>query len=236
MNPSIRSLRSKLVLVAALSALCGCQSVRDALPFSANEPERKPLPPSMENRLERLLHQVTYSKGSTLLGQLRELSAFGAYATQPVIDRLLKSEDVKLRAGAVYVLGEIDRLDGDPRAREAVITALSDSERSVRLEAARALMESGDKSGASLLVDALDDADRGVRIRAFFALSQAAGNRYDYDPDAPIAARKVAVERFRGHFQSASASEIERPAASEFEPAPIAPSSESPPTGTVSEG
>jgi hypothetical protein len=234
MNPSFRNLRSVLVLSAALAAMCGCQSVRNALPFSDDEPERKPLPPAMVNRLDRLLHQVTYSKGSTLLGQLRELSAFGAYATQPVIDRLLASEDAKLRAGAVYVLGEIDRLDGDTRAREAVHGALSDPDNSVRLEAARALMETGDKRGAGLLVDALCDADRGVRIRAFLALSQAAGNRYAYDPDAPDAERRAAMERFRGYFESAGAADIGLPTASEFEPAPIAPAPTS--AGVVTEG
>lgn len=233
MNPSIRNCAIPFALSAILLGTTACQSVWNALPFTDEEPVRKPLPSAMQNRLDRLLHQVTYSKGSTLLGYLRELSAFGSYATQPVIDQLLVSPDAKLRAGAVYVLGEIDRLDGDKQAREAVNSALSDVDRVVRLEAARALLESGDQRGAGELVTALDDPQRGVRIRAFLTLSQAAGARYDYDPDASTEARRVAVERFRGHFQDSGAAEIELPHAPEFEPAPIAPA---PVEGSVSEG
>jgi HEAT repeats len=207
-------------LCVALLSTAGCQTLRDRF-TSDSKDELKPLPTAMANRLDRLLHQVQYANGTTLLAQLREISAFGSYATEPVIERILASNDPKQRAGAVFVLGEIDRLDGDSVAREAVTKALSDSDRAVRMEAARALLESGDQRAADILVSALDDAERGVRIRAFLSLQSAAGERYDYHPDAPSEARRVAAERFRNHFATTNVEKITAP---EFEPATVLPS------------
>ncbi len=193
-----------LFIVPAFGSGCSFAPKDETASYAVDKSEQRPLPAALQNRLERLLHEIQFAQGTTLLAELRELSAFGNYATQPVIDRMLKSDDVRLRAGAIYVLGEIDRLDGDPRAKEAVAAALSDNDRSVRLEAARALLESGDKRAANLLVDALDDPLRGVRIRAFLSLSTAAGEKYGYDPDGASEVRRAAADRFRSHFASAA--------------------------------
>src|SRR5262245_26809255 len=136
---------SALLLCVPFAVLGGC-----TLPF-ASEPERPPLTRALQNRLDRLMHQLHYARGATLLQQLREVSAFGEDASQPAIDRLRGNDDGRLRAGGVYVLGEIDRLEGDTRARDAIRGALRDPDRMVRLEASRALLEAGEKDAAAEL-------------------------------------------------------------------------------------
>jgi HEAT repeat protein len=190
----IRALTALVFVIAA----AGCS----ALPFGGEPEGPPPLTPALQNKLDRLMHQVRYSRGPTLLKQLREISAFGRYATAPVRDQLLASDEARLRAGAVFVLGEIDRLDGDEAARDAVRSALADPDRTVRLEAGRALLEAGVKDGAVELIAALEDPQRGVRMRAFLALAHAAGERFGYDVDASTDQRRVAAERFRDHFET----------------------------------
>lgn len=198
MTMELRIALRTLLAAWALTAT-GCGVLSTAAP---DEAPRTVLSPALQARLDRLMHEIRYSKGQTLLAQLREISAFGKHAVAPVIAGPLADTDARLRAGAVYVLGEIDRLEGDARARQAVVSALNDSDGTVRLEAARALLESGDLSGADLLVTALDDTQRGIRVRAFLTLSSATGESFGYNPDATSELRRAAAQRYRAHFQS----------------------------------
>lgn len=198
MTMELRTTLRTLLTAWALTA-SGC-AVFSTPP--ADDAPRTALSPALQARLDRLMHEIRYSKGQTLLAQLREISAFGKHAVAPVIAGPFADADARLRAGAVYVLGEVDRLEGDARAREAVIKALRDSDGAVRLEAARALLEAGDMSGADLLVTALDDTQRGIRVRAFLTLSSATGESFGYNPDATPELRRAAAERYRTHFQS----------------------------------
>lgn len=190
--------------LALAFALAGCASKTS--PEEGTFEPTKALAPALQARLDRLLHEVRYSKGQTLLAQLREISAFGRNAVEPVLSGLLTSKDARLRAGAVFVLGEIDRLEGDERARKAVSEALADPDNAVRLEAARSLLESGDQRGADVLVQALDDSERGIRVRAFLSLTSASGDSFGYNPDAAAELRRAAAERFRAHFRSRATS------------------------------
>jgi len=193
----------------------GCRTVRAAdswgpvllillvswLPSCTTSKADQELSGPLADKLEELLHRVQYSQGLARLGDLRELSAFGKAATRPVKERLLKSDNPQLRSNAVYVLGEIYRLDRDREALEAVRGAMSDRDRLVRLEAARALLESGDYGGVDELLEALDDPGRGIRARAFLALSDAAGGvDFGYRAAADSASRQEPIARFRAYF------------------------------------
>ncbi|MBI4878298.1 MAG: HEAT repeat domain-containing protein [Planctomycetes bacterium] len=189
--------RRALVLVnlAACAWLAACAA--DPVPL----PGDKPLSPSLQSRLDETLRRVQNSQGEARVGYLRTLSGFGRYATPSVIEQLLRSERPQLRADAVFVLGEINRLEGDADALAAVREAMNDTHRVVRLEAARALLEAGDLRGVGDLIVALDDPDGRTRATAFDALKRAAGGMdYGYSPAANPAERNAAMERFRAHF------------------------------------
>ncbi|MFG0315911.1 MAG: HEAT repeat domain-containing protein, partial [Planctomycetota bacterium JB042] len=143
------------------------------------------LPPALETQMNEAVTRVKHTRGVDKLGNLRMLSAFGSHATEKVEVELLASDDPLLRSNAVFVLGEIYRLEGDPNALEAIRRVRSDENRAVRLEAARALLDGGDTSGLSELFDGLEANDRPTRIHSFLALRRASGGRnFGYDPDA----------------------------------------------------
>ncbi|MFH0944682.1 MAG: HEAT repeat domain-containing protein [Planctomycetota bacterium] len=188
--PTPRILRVLLLLLAV-----------PLLPACTTEKEPGKLSPRLNAKLEEVLHRARYSQGMAKLGDLRQLSAFGPAATQPVVDQLLSSDNPQLRSNAVFVLGEIYRLDRDEKAIEAVRGAVKDPDRLVRLEAARALLENGDRSGINELVDALDDPGRGTRTIAFLALREASGGvDFGYHPGLDTVARQEPIARFRAHY------------------------------------
>ncbi len=182
-------MRRELTMTLFLFAL-GCQ---------ATEPDLG-LPPGLAAQMDESLRRAQYTQGAARLGELRKLSAFGPHATEGVTRDLLHHANPQIRSNAIFVLGEIYRLDGDERALEAVKSAMNDGDALVRLEAARALLETGDWNGIEPLVTALDASNRGTRARAFLALRDAAGSDFGYHPDSDETRRREAMARFRDHF------------------------------------
>lgn len=162
---------------------------------SSNE-SRTELSAGLENQMNRYIRRVQVGRPETLFRELAALSAFGRHAVDPVKEDLLGSENPRVRSNAVYVLGEIYRLDGDPVAFEAVQDMLHDADQSVRLEAARALVDAGDFRALDELVRGLQSEERIVRIGSFQALRRAAGSTYGYDPDVEPLASAEAAQRF----------------------------------------
>lgn len=186
-------MRHRWVLFPALAAALAGGCVSDG--------GKDTLPSSLQAQLDDTLRRVRFAHGVERLKYLRRLSAFGAYATERVEREMLVSDDASLRSNAVFVLGEIYRLDGDERALKAVRAALDDPDRSVRLEAARALLDAGDLGGIEQLLGAMIDGTRAERVNAFLAVAQAAGGQtMGYHPDAPKERRAEAVRRLRGWF------------------------------------
>jgi len=178
---------------ALFAGLSGC--------MTSKTHEAGTLPPSLETQMQNAVSRVKHTRGVDRLGSLRIITAFGRHATAPVTTELLTSEDPQLRSNAVYVLGEIYRLDGDPLAFEAVRSSMGDENRAVRLEAARALLDGGDLSGIGELVEGLERPDRSTRVHSFLALRRAAGGRsFGYDPDGDEASRIDGADRFRSYM------------------------------------
>lgn len=181
-------MRSVIALAAVLHCI-GCA----ALP----EPEQgNVLSAGLEGQMNRYIQKVKVGTPSTLFNDLNSLSAFGRHATQPVREGLLVSTDARVRSNAVFVLSSIYRLDGDEVALGAIREAMADQEPSVRLEAARALLEFGDPSGVPELIDGLRADQRGVRVNAALALRDAAGTTFGYNPDGDAVTREAAITRF----------------------------------------
>lgn len=163
------------------------------------------LPTALQKQMEEATTRVKHTRGVDRLANLRMLSAFGSHATPTVKTELLASDDPLLRSNAVFVLGEIYRLEGDYDALLAVRGATRDQDRSVRLEAARALLDGGDTSGLGELFDGLEARERGTRINSFLALRRATGGRnFGYDPDGDATARSEGADRFRSYWTAVS--------------------------------
>ncbi len=158
------------------------------------------MPASLRDRFDREMHRVQLTEGPQLKSLLDGLAEFGPYATEPVKERLLASDTPRLRSNAVYVLSGIYRNDEDKAALDAVKSALNDGDPTVRLEAARALLELHDRSGINELVSALGSDRRGIRVPAFLALRHDTGNDFGYNPYDPPERRAEGVAKFRQHF------------------------------------
>lgn len=150
--------------------------------------------------VDRLIRQVPFKTGSERLNTLRELSAYGPYAIEPISKQMLASDDDSVRANGVYVLGLIFEQDRDARALDLIRGSIKDNDLRVRLEAARVLLEGGDRTGVPDLLAALDDKSKWVRNVAFEALKKSTKHSFGYDPDATDEARTAAIERYRAHF------------------------------------
>lgn len=158
------------------------------------------LTPKQSADIDRLIRQVPFKTGAERLNTLRELSAYGPYAIEPVSKQMLASDDDSVRANGVYVLGLIFEQDRDVRALDLIRGSIKDNDLRVRLEAARILLEGGDKTGVPDLLAALDDKSKWVRNVAFEALKKSTKHSFGYDPDAADGARTAAIERYREHF------------------------------------
>lgn len=167
------------------------------LPACNTNSQRTELSAGLENQMERYIRRVQVGRKDTLKQDLAVLSAFGKHAVLPVKEDLLASDNSRIRSNAVYVLGEIYRLDGDPLALESIAGMMADNDESVRLEAARAMMESGDFKGIDTLLAGLSSSSRVVRLGSFEALGRVAGTTFGYNPDGDLTARANATARFQ---------------------------------------
>ena len=180
-------MKPALVTLALSTLLCACNS----------DSQRTELSAGLENQMNRYIRRVQVGRQETLKQDLAVLSAFGKHAVLPVKEDLLASDNSRIRSNAVYVLGEIYRLDGDPVALESIEEMMADNDESVRLEAARAMMEAGDFIGIDTLVAGLSSSNRVVRLGSFEALGRVAGTTFGYNPDGDLAERANATARFQ---------------------------------------
>lgn len=109
----------------------------------------------------------------------QNLISIGVDAFDSVLDGL-DAENEHIRAHCAEILG----LYGDPRAVDALESALTDVNPMVRLESAIALGKIGDAAAIPALREATDDDDRDVRISSIVALGKLC------DPELERAAAK----------------------------------------------
>lgn len=103
-------------------------------------------------------------------------------------------DDRRLRLAAARALGEI----GDRRAVPALTRLLAGGGDGTLVRAAlRALAKIGDDAAAPEMVERLEDADEEIRAEAATALRFLSHRSFGFDPGAPAADRKAAVERWR---------------------------------------
>ena len=159
--------------------------------------DEKQLSNGLDAQMQKYVHRIKSGNSETLFTDLTSLSAFGRHASEPVRVSLLSSDSARIRSNAVYVLSEIYRIDGDPVALEMIQQSTHDRDPVVRLEAARALLEMGDRTAVPELIEGLRSPNREIRYHSGLALGQAAGNSFGYNPDHDNATREAAIRRFQ---------------------------------------
>jgi hypothetical protein len=183
-----------------VTSVCWLAVVASGCSLSTPAADPNALSSKQSADIDRLIRQVPFKTGGERMNTLRELSAYGPYAIEPVSKQMLASEDDSVRANGVYVLGLIFEQDRDARALDLIRGSVKDNDLRVRLEAARVLLEGGDRTGVPDLIAALDDRSKLVRNLAFETLKKSTRQSFGYDPDGTDEARAAAIDRYREHF------------------------------------
>ena len=156
----------------------------------------------LEAQMNRYVQRIQAGNRETLQWDLTHLSAFGRYASERVGDDLLTSKNPRVRSNAVFVLSEIYRMDGDPQALDLIRSVMDDASPDVRLEAARALLETGDATGVPELIGGLRSPTWAVRKISHDTLKSASGSSFGYNADGAVASRDAAIQRYEAWYRN----------------------------------
>jgi len=162
---------------------CGCVTERTDTPNDGVA--------YLDREIKKIVDRLPYQTGMDLYRDLNHLTAFEEFAIEPMRE-CLSHENSKVRASAALVLGQL-------RAKEALgdlLKVTKDSNRWVRLEAARAVLEVGAWDSVPMLLECLDDPDPQIRILGSEILERKTGQNLGYDPQAPPAERSAAARRW----------------------------------------
>jgi hypothetical protein len=203
---------SLLVFGLLMAGLCGCDRKLPSLDPFSNPPTRLPGVASPSERIrsyrelagraptttdpaqreaicQDLAQQIRKEPDSILRGEiLRVLGAYGGPTAETVLRAAVRDTDADLRVIVCELWGQ--RTDAEAaRVLEGILT--SDSDRDVRMAAARALARSRDPIAVRALGTALDDTDPAMQYRAMASLRESTGKDLGSD-----------VERWRQYVKT----------------------------------
>ena len=159
-----------LSVSALLLVVGGCAS-------TSNEDSSYSQPNSlMAEEIESRVKQIPFQHREELLDNLKWLVQTGE-TTIPTLLRGLSHESPKVRSNCAWALGMIR----DRRTIPQLQRASKDSNESVRLEIARALVWLGDVQQSPTLIEGLDSDKKEVRYLCHEALKGASGRDFGYD-------------------------------------------------------
>ena len=145
-------------------------------------------PGQRESICLELAQEIRKEPDSIIRGEiLRTLAAYGGKTANAVLRVAVKDTDADVRVIVCDLWGKRD----DAEAAQVLADVLtSDSDRDVRMAAARGLGHSHDPAAIRALGTALDDPDPAMRHRAMVALHESTGK--DYGTDASDPSRSIA--------------------------------------------
>jgi hypothetical protein len=218
MSANRRGVNHLLIFGLLTAGLCGCErKLPSWYPFSApiandhgittptqrknnlqeltkKAPETTD-PGQRESICQELAQEIRKEPDSNLRGEiLRTLAAYGGPTANSVMHVAVKDPDVDVRVIVCGLWGNRP----DAEAAQVLGDILSsDSDRDVRMAAARALGRSHDPASARALATALDDSDPAMKHRAMVALSESTGKSFGTDATDP-----AAVDRWRQYVKT----------------------------------
>ena len=167
-------MRIAVTAITLLFALAAC---------SVNDPSVSPYqqPNSlMSSEINQRIDQIAFQHREELVQNLLWLTQAGEQ-TIPALLTGLQSDNAKVRSSCCWVLGRLR----DRRTVSKLRDLISDSESSVSLEAARALVLMGDLEPTPKLIEGLDSDRKEVRYMCHEALKSATGHDFGYDHLTP---------------------------------------------------
>jgi hypothetical protein len=187
-----------LAVLLAAAALAGCARGRpplDPCEIDAGEGNRpyRAGTPALFECAENLVERLSAVSDEEFLTLGPHVIACGERAV-PSLLKALESPDVRARGRAAYLLG----VRKDRRTIPALAKAASDDPvRSVRYEAAGALLELRDPAGLDALVDGLSDPDARLRAKCVDVLAEHTSRRFGFEPDGRPEDREASIRRWR---------------------------------------
>ena len=147
---------------------CGTAKIKDA--------EFVPPNSLMGREIGNRISQIPYQHREELFNNLLWLSQSGEQAIPALLEGLRHTEP-KVRSNCAWVLGQIR----DRRVIMQIRPLVRDRNESVRLEAARTLVQLGDIKYCPILIEGLDSQKIQVRYLCHMALKAATGRDFNYD-------------------------------------------------------
>ena len=137
-------------------------------------------PGQRESICQELAQEIRKEPDSIIRGEiLRTLAAYGGTTADAVLRAAVKDTDADVRVIVCDLWGK--RTDAEAVQVLAGVLS-SDSDRDVRMAAARGLGHSHDPAAVRALGTALDDTDPAMRYRAMAALRESTGKNIGTDP------------------------------------------------------
>ena len=161
-------------------------------------------PGQRESICLELAQEIRREPDSNIRGEiLRTLAAYGGKTANAVLRLAVKDTDTDVRIIVCTLWGKRD----DAEAAQVLAGVLtSDSDRDVRMAAARGLGHSHDPAAVPALGTALDDPDPAMKHRAMVALHETTGKDYGIDAND-----HAAVDRWRQYVKTGTAPPPESP-------------------------
>lgn len=155
------------------------QRIRDLKELAKSAPQTSD-PGRRDAICQELVQQISKEPDSIMRSEiLRTLAAYGGPRADAVLTAAVHDTDADVRVIVCDLWGK--RNDGEAAKVLAGVLA-SDSDRDVRMAAARGLGHTHDPAAARALVTSLDDTDPAMRHIAMVALHESSGKNYGDNP------------------------------------------------------
>jgi hypothetical protein len=189
---------SQILLTGLVLVAAACQTTvngRPAPTTTAGEFEEPS--PFVVEQIDQTLRDMPYLRGKQVVDACSEIAKIGPSAI-PKLREAARDDDSMRRVFVMNVLGAI----GDRRALPTLQRGLTDSDKGVRYEAARACVRLGDwESGMPILIEGLNDTSIYARGLCNDTLKRSTNLDFGFEPKGNDEKRRDASDKWRAWWE-----------------------------------